>query len=808
MAIEFFTLNPSTDIHLVLDPPEQRILQLEVLGFDSSLSAPTVITGQCNYTIVDSTIATVSPLGELEAKKEGRTFLKVVYHDPPIIGTQHEVLARVWVHRQIKTVWFGNNRASVNLGLDNLVLSVYTEFESNDDRGDITGHRYVSFETLTPHVSVDAAGRVTGLIVGDTNVIMRFKNITLNLTVTVKPALTALREIVEPVKLSKISGSIDECRNILFLAEGFTDKKKFDELVEKIAHKITTNSVHSPFPLLKGRINFWRAFEPSGEDGVTIGPPLDVGSEPSPIEMQPKMPGNYTLNQLIDRFGWPDKAESSWARADAEREWSIRDPAFFPGMLEDRVFFAWAGLNGDSPFQARDSAFGLIYGSRPGDRRSEVSPPSTLPSFGRPEHKWYKPVTLPHYLLPDPRRTRSDITKWHNDFFDYLGSLRTVNGPSDKNFEVGRKWQKDGDDQGLVCILIDDDSYGAMSNLHIYSAVSFDAKDRFNTKYNNPVADHRPNNDDALIEATVGTVLHELGHQFFLGDEYEGSKGPPTMADQKRVERFHNLTMHRNVQDQNLQIDPNLVKWNQWFRVEHSSALAKDATYDKTTKRIEVELPASEHGKWRGGEQNVILKTRNINLFADFTLYPAYCRHPVGEIQGLTVQTPIVGDKLVLTGGISVGANKFPKGSVLLIPLFDGVTPMTLILPGVADFMITKNRALHEKKGQCDHPLHEVVAWPPDVGKGPDNIKQVKIAKESRAQLIGLYEGGGTWNCSVFRPAAVCKMRNEYFPKQPTNDRRKRLNFRFCFVCKYVIINEIDPAMLAELDKEYPGESV
>jgi hypothetical protein len=68
----------------------------------------------------------------------------------------------------------------------------------------------------------------------------------------------------------------------------------------------------------------------------------------------------------------------------------------------------------------------------------------------------------------------------------------------------------------------------------------------------------------------------------------------------------------------------------------------------------------------------------------------------------------------------------------------------------------------------------------------------------SPADLIGVYEGGGYVECGIFRPAGRCRMRTGLDTTIP-----------FCHVCRYLIVDAIDPSKHGELDskmysKQYP----
>ena len=63
-------------------------------------------------------------------------------------------------------------------------------------------------------------------------------------------------------------------------------------------------------------------------------------------------------------------------------------------------------------------------------------------------------------------------------------------------------------------------------------------------------------------------------------------------------------------------------------------------------------------------------------------------------------------------------------------------------------------------------------------------------------KLIGVYEGSATWAGATYRAAGACKMRNHQ-----ANDEQAQ----FCHVCKWLIVNRVNPTLHALLDaKQYP----
>ena len=58
--------------------------------------------------------------------------------------------------------------------------------------------------------------------------------------------------------------------------------------------------------------------------------------------------------------------------------------------------------------------------------------------------------------------------------------------------------------------------------------------------------------------------------------------------------------------------------------------------------------------------------------------------------------------------------------------------------------------------------------------------------------IVGLYEGGGRDTCGIMRPAGKCMMRGSHED-----------HAFFCPVCRYVIVDFVNPFMHFEIDQVY-----
>jgi hypothetical protein len=792
LAVVAVTLQPSTDIHLVLQPAARATLQLDALAHDDAVIAPSSVRAQCTFTVANTAIATVTAAGVLTPVAAGRTFLTV--ERTPATGPTTHVVARIFVHPGIADWWIGNNHGTVHADESDLLLSAYALFH-DDNVGDITGHGYATFTSLGTNATVDAKGRVTGVTAGDATIRGTLDGTDRDVVVTVLPAAATLRSIVEPVRLS---GPMGERRNVLFLAEGFKDKSKFSGIVQKIVDRFVSSRIHEPYRILRDDVNYWMAFEPSSENGLTPGPLVNTNGLMFFFDMAPVDPAHSTFYQLMQLVGLPtDDIVSAATRADADVILHALNPAYLAANFETAVFDYWKSW-GQTLLQARDSRYGLMYARRLGDLTFTAAPTPA-------DNSWYFDSVPPHSLLPDVRRSPPNVSRWNNVYNDFLGSLRTSRGASDPNFVIGPRWQRDADDQALVVFIVNDEVYGALAQKQIYSSAAVDLK-MFFSKIS-PLAaiaagnDHEPDTSGFLTEALVSTVAHELSHQFFLGDEYEGGAGHTVIvdpADVRVVELEDNLTtLQTLVAGTPPLLVPDRIKWNRLLRVTQASMLSGPAV-NGPGANIQVPLVAGEGKRWKAGDV-AFVRSRNINAAATFSGYPLYRRHALSH-RTAHVES-VAGDVVTVDGGHLAAGEGYPARSTLYMPKPNkaGSDVLRLVLPGVRTFMNgPPSRPLFDKGGQCDIPQTVLVL--------PPAISGIVLTSDDQPRVIGLYEGGGLFNCGVYRPAPVCKMRDHVWPRiVPSDPRTQRRHFRFCFVCRYTIVNEVNPRRHPDLDLLYPG---
>ena len=139
--------------------------------------------------------------------------------------------------------------------------------------------------------------------------------------------------------------------------------------------------------------------------------------------------------------------------------------------------------------------------------------------------------------------------------------------------------------------------------------------------------------------------------------------------------------------------------------------------------------------------------------------------------------------------------------------------PLALVHEQVFEYMATRSwneddpefpvgRALTDNHHTSEDEDDEDPKHSDKVDKTRDTPPSIPgfVAPCQGHRVIGLYEGGFTSTRRAYRPAGDCKMRAS------TYEARKH-DGEFCFVCKYLQVNLVDPSLHPELDEQYPGLS-
>ena len=726
--------------------------------------------------------------------------------------------------------------------------------------GDITGHGYVRLTSEDEAIcAVDStyAGRLRGVEVGATRVTgelpLPFDDVPAQqpLAVRVIDLHRAPDSALEPVKVDLAADPRSKA-NLVFLAEGFTDdaadRQRFDEVVQRVKAELFSKPRHEPFRLLAGRFNVWSRYEPSRHRGITIGPELHddaIAPGTSMISMIPQTPAteklSHRVEELIGRVGLPDPDERR-TLAELRAAWNQvgsvpRLVGYFDPDVSDQTIEAWKRLRSLGVPVALDTTYGLHLRVRLGDRLSvedsrevmRARPPggpadgSLWTLFVRQLHTWFT-FTHARTMSCDPRRYAPEycraaprlLVKYvsrlsdarQGSSFPAVGQLwdpKTTVEPSDRARHMSSA--------GLICIIVNANQTAGNAELGLSVFVSLGSDGHF------PNAAQLPGRRRLLFQgaeapytvdqATVtDTVAHELGHSHFqLGDEYE-----------ERIalggsETYDNLTGDVVKDDGDLNfpraIDTDRIKWARLHRMVKADTVVRPTEIEEveepgTGRRIIVTLAPGRATRWQkaleAGEP-VYLRRLNMDHGRQLPIAP-------GDLyEGLTIEMIPDDRTLVLFAPQGAQPVSFPPGSVVYIPKLDPDTgfPVGLVSKRVLEYMRTTSYNEADPSFPRGVSLSENFAVgrpsesdPPQDGRDVPPSIPGYVAPCQPHRVIGLYEGGDHVTRGAYRPAGACKMRGH-------DDGGSE--GEFCFVCKYLQVNRVDPALHAELDEQYPRPS-
>jgi hypothetical protein len=818
MAVSSVLPLSTCDIHLLLTggSTSQMVVVADNTTNNISADPNTSLVGFNASVVTASAVGGASPHIEFTAHAVGESIGKVRHVDTSVVpNAVFEFLVRVRVHQSLTDFWIGNNQVTLHQGMDNYVLSVYAKF-SDGTRGDISGHPYVTYASNNPAVTVDAVGRLTGVSMGAADISVTVGGVTKPITALVVVPVTTDRAIVRRLHGN---GLFTERRNILLLAEGFSSRADFDRIAAEITNRLMNTVAHSPYNALRDSFNVWAAFEPqahpSPEDGITFCLEVKAPVTPAPrtvpvgnpippsFENPLDIPGTGVgLVDLVPLVGLPTSWLPNVPATLAAAKTAFGALRNFDGTtatlpntaaITQDMFDAWLELRDHAPLQARNSRLGFSHGSRLGERRAVrgIIPHRNL---------WYIPE-VPHRSLKVDERRRQPFNffTFTNEFFK---SLKMQGVPlTDPNYNLGPTWAAGGADSGLACMIINDEYLGGAqvrtgttpplkffsTTVNVNSKLDVPAP----TPAGSTVLNHRAANAAAVPYEKITVVLaHELAHSLNLLDEYEGVDDPSHTdarnAPAPELQQLHDSSNAAAFQDVESvvtpgRVDPHRAKWN-LDRIEQADVLVAPATGAGSI--VTVTLKAGRGARWQAA------KTANRGVFLrhpDLTRDPTFVND--AALGPLTVDS-ITGDTLALkaTGIVIITPLRFPAGSTLYLPRLDKSGQVLRVIHPAVIAHIAANGPFAPHAGNCGKPDTSRELPPASIA----NFSLPRVAYET----VGLYEGGGTWTCGAYRPCGTCRMR-EFEPLAPQQ-------LRFCFVCKYMLVNLIDPSVHDVIDRLYP----
>jgi hypothetical protein len=582
--------------------------------------------------------------------------------------------------------------------------------------------------------------------------------------------------------------------NILFISEGFSkdQKKDFEKLVENLVKTGLPTDLLQPFKLLKGSINYWRLFVPSHDDGISILGECQLGgAKPNRIIGRPDEPatGPWSLEGMMFEVGLPvpndPQSLNAWLT-----QWNqlydaqVLNDAHATQALVSGSFKEWSDLRNRSPLNERDTIFGFAIGVRARASDTEDSDAELQPAPRRMSEATID-ATISRLQIP----------------------AGTVGNPAINPFIIGDLWAKGNKDRNLVCfICLSDLSAGEQRpGFGYFAATTGTVRGRSTktgtapttvTARRGPIQLSPSTNGGTDIKTTAvskpkapfspaifaSLVAHECGHALGLGDEYGPGNGTFfSSAGFAQAVAFPNLQSKDIVvtsSGASTTYHPDRIKWLLPRAIKLAVMTAAPVNQGGS---FQIPLMPGQGSQFAAGD--IVLMRQ-----------PPVGNDPFKPFRFTVVQSfPNAVDVTQNAGSAPLDLRQFDKNKVhvLICATVKGVE-LGLVAPPILNYIGAQGGPLNAdpaKPDTCD-PFQNMS----DV-MSPRNappLKFKKVAPAQTADVVGIYEGGGHFDCGVFRPAGRCKMRT-------TDDQ----TIPFCQVCQYLIVDRVDATKLQALDAKY-----
>jgi hypothetical protein len=418
----------------------------------------------------------------------------------------------------------------------------------------------------------------------------------------------------------------------------------------------------------------------------------------------------------------------------------------------------------------RDSFFYITLGERP--RLDQVN------AFRSPDF-------YPIRITPKPGDMPDDL----NVFLSNLQLQGTT---------IGARWARNGKDFGRICVLARTNHLGGANSKrggYITATLKTDGLHILTPAPGGLGFDIQP--EPVPTQANVNltsTVAHEIGHSFGLDDEYgeKGARDPAVLAFPADLEP--RLAIRGNVvADSDLRdgisglLSPGLIKWN-WPRLAKVGILAEKPVRDTVPGTFKVKLQPGHASFFRTGD---IVRLRGRHLLPLSLGEPAPM--PLTSYT-LKIESIELGEVVNLTGFAGTPEPPdYPAGSLLVCPALDSNgQPLSLIAPIIATHLLNTQAPLNRPRASpfpaCDFDMDDRQP----ARNLPDGLPRCRPRKKN--MIVGIWDGGATFHCGIYHPTGFCAMRAEI-------DNDKIIGF--CTVCRYVMVDFIDPTKHGKLESDY-----
>jgi hypothetical protein len=293
---------------------------------------------------------------------------------------------------------------------------------------------------------------------------------------------------------------------------------------------------------------------------------------------------------------------------------------------------------------------------------------------------------------------------------------------------------------------------------------------------------------------TCRVAVHELGHSLGLGDEYVEAVGDYPNQDET-FDFFANLQTRKSAQrdgtDENGQptrvIHGDEVKWN-WHRITRAGVITGLIKEDSPgSGRFGIPIRPGHAAQFQEHDR-VLLRAREAGT--PLTKRPV-ALHAGQELQVMTRPVDSLTVEPVTAGSVTADdLKKFGPGCIAYVATS---APESVRAPdypyaemvalNIKKYMTDKKRGLTDP---CGNKFEGVGSYA-DLAGFPGTPVSFDTSL-----IVGLFEGGAQYTCGVFHPTGSCMMNND-----------SQDGAAFCPVCRYVIVDMIDPFYHWDLDRDY-----
>ena len=575
----------------------------------------------------------------------------------------------------------------------------------------------------------------------------------------------------------------DRVPNVLVLGDGFLDDDSdaFDGIVDRIVHHLRTNRLMRPYDLLSSSMNFWKVFLPSDVRGISfrceVYTLLD-GSQTwavvlPPVEAPPDS-GNWGLEHLLYAAGLPVPFDATRPNDLIKADWdAVLDTSAWPSNVVSLID-NWKKLANRGFLEQLDGFPGMSFGGPPAASTAD-------------------------YTLLNLFEDRGGTTALRS----FYRSLKAENGiTTEAGKPVGDLWATidfslyDFDNTDLVLLISSLDAGRAVNGTGYIAMSRGEKRNRFPVE---PLGGGRigwtldlQDSPSALAAEQGRTAAHELGHSFGLGDEYVAreNKGNNFPNAEASLEPYANLQTEADIRAGAGILIAGEIKWN-WHRIRKAAVIDGDITVENGGFRVPV--VAGQATRFEVGDEVLLrVRTRGHPLqkrqttLSDGKLLKvvealtdsSVVVEPIASLPFDALKTEILGD--------------YKKGSILFAPTPAPASIRSAVIPFAR--MIASN--IQGSIEGNDRPLTAKPCVFDDSDAQKPNLAGVNLPGvlcfKHKPRIIGLYSGGDEWPCGIFHPAGQCMMRN-------SDDG----DAEFCAVCRYILVDFINPFRHFEIDRDY-----